>query len=82
VEPLDESVTHYVVLFWHMTASTCRSPSPGEEPDQGLHESIEVVAVVVGVEGDPEPAPSTAADDAGLGSETFRCHPRIVIGMP
>jgi len=52
------------------------------ETPQGLHESVGVVAVVVGVEGDPEPARSTAADDPGLGSETFRRHPRIVIGVP
>ena len=52
------------------------------ETPQRLHESIDVVAVVVGVEGDPEPARSTAADDPGLGSETFRGHHRIVIGVP
>jgi hypothetical protein len=54
----------------------------GLETPQGLHESIDVVAVVVGVEGDPEPARSTAADDPGLGSETFRGYHRIVIGVP
>ena len=51
------------------------------ETTQGLHEPIDVVAVVVGVQGDPEPARSTAADDPGLGSETFRGHPRVVIGV-
>jgi hypothetical protein len=53
----------------------------GLETRQGLHESIDVVAVVVGVEGDPEPVRSRAADDPGLGSETLRCHARIVIGV-
>src|SRR5512132_3536138 len=57
------------------------STRAGLETPQGLRESIDVVAVVVGVEGDPEPARSTAADDPGLGSETFRGHPRIVIGV-
>jgi hypothetical protein len=52
---------------------------PGPETPQGLDESIDVVAVVVGVEGDPEPARSTASDDPGPGSETFRGHPRILV---
>jgi hypothetical protein len=52
------------------------------EGPQGLHEPIDVVTVVVGVQGDPEPARSTAADDPGLGSETLSGHARIVIGVP
>ena len=59
-----------------------RGDRPESETPQRLHEPIDVVAVVVGVEGDPEPARSTAADDRGLRSETFRGHPRIVIGVP
>jgi len=37
---------------------------------QRLRESIDVVAAVVGVEGDPEPARSTAADDPGARNRT------------
>ena len=67
----------------HPTRScTCAVGRRGREAPQGLHEPIDIVVVVVGVEGDPEPARSTAADDPGLGSETFRGHARIVIGVP
>jgi hypothetical protein len=52
------------------------------EGPQGPHEPIDIVGVVVGVQGDPEPARSTAADDPGLGSETLSGHARIVIGVP
>jgi hypothetical protein len=51
------------------------------EMAQGLYEPVDAIAVVVGVEGDPQPACSTAADDPGLRSESSRSYPRIVVGV-
>src|SRR5262245_43894658 len=51
------------------------------ETPQGIHQPVDVLLVVVGVQGDSEPARPAAADDLRLGGETLRGHRGIVFGM-